>query len=141
MNIILYLLQIIQDLYRQNIWLILFICKYIPLRQWAFVDSNSPKYQKFKTDSLPRIEFHHSDLDRQFLIPYYKYKYHKKIKPISRRRECDIPQDCRCPACAAPTVATPLPTKKTVSTSSSINVSIPDALTIFAILEKWIRSI
>lgn len=102
MNIILYLLQIIQDLYRQNIWLILFICKYIPLRQWAFDDSHSPKYQKFKTDSLPRIEFHHSDWDWQFLIPYYEYKYHKKIKPISRRRECDIPQDCCCPACNAP---------------------------------------
>ena len=44
MNIILYLLQIIQYLYQQNIWLINFICKYIPLKQWAFDDAHSPKY-------------------------------------------------------------------------------------------------
>ncbi|MFQ9703496.1 MAG: hypothetical protein ACLR0U_17485 [Enterocloster clostridioformis] len=52
MDIILYLLQTIQDLYRQNCWLINFICRYIPLKQWAFDDSHSPKYQKFKIDEL-----------------------------------------------------------------------------------------
>ena len=56
MDIILYLLQIIQQLYQQNIWLINYICKYIPLRQWAFDDSHSPKYQKFKIDELPIVE-------------------------------------------------------------------------------------
>ncbi len=55
MNIILYLLQLIQLLYQQNIWLINFICKYIPIKQWAFDDSHSPKYQKFKIDKLPLI--------------------------------------------------------------------------------------
>lgn len=55
MNIILYLLQIIQYLYQQNCFLIQFICKYIPLKQWAFDDSHSPEYQKFKTDELPKI--------------------------------------------------------------------------------------
>ena len=55
-DIILYLLQLIQQLYQQNIWLINFICKYIPLKQWAFDDAHSPKYQKFKVDELPIIE-------------------------------------------------------------------------------------
>ena len=55
MNIILYLLSIIQYLYQQNCWLIRFICRYIPLKQWGFDDSHSPKYQKFKVDELPHI--------------------------------------------------------------------------------------
>ena len=55
MNIILYLLQLIQQLYQQNCFLINFICKYLPLKQWAFDDSHSPKYQKFKIDQLPLI--------------------------------------------------------------------------------------
>ena len=56
MDIIHYLLQLIQYLYQQNCWLINFICRYIPLRQWAFDDSHSPKYQKFKVDQLPVIK-------------------------------------------------------------------------------------
>ena len=32
-----------------------FICRYIPLKQWPFDDSHSPKYQKFKVDERPRI--------------------------------------------------------------------------------------
>lgn len=55
MDIIHYLLQLIQYLYQQNCWLIMFICRYIPLKQWAFDDSHSPKYQKLKTDELPLI--------------------------------------------------------------------------------------
>ena len=57
MDIILYLLNLIQYLYQQNCWLISFICKYIPLKQWAFDDSHSPKYQKFKIDELPPVSF------------------------------------------------------------------------------------
>ncbi|MBE5899977.1 MAG: hypothetical protein E7279_10300 [Lachnospiraceae bacterium] len=38
MDIILYFIQLIQQLYQQNIWLIKFICKYIPLKQWAYYD-------------------------------------------------------------------------------------------------------
>ena len=102
MDIILYLLSIIQYLYQQNRWLILFICKYIPLKQWAYDDSHSPKYQKFKTDELPKMDVHHDDWDWQILIPYFEFKYHKKIKPVSRRKDCDIPQDCKCPSCNAP---------------------------------------
>ena len=55
MNIILYLLNIIQYQYRVIGNLLNFICRYIPLKQWAFDDSHSPKYQKFKIDELPII--------------------------------------------------------------------------------------
>ena len=54
-SIILYLLSIIQYQYKQICWLLMFIAKYIPLKQWAFDDSHSPKYQKFKTDILPKV--------------------------------------------------------------------------------------
>ena len=57
MNIILYLLQIINDLYSQNAWMVQFLCKYIPLKQWAYDDTHSPKYQKFKTDELPKLVY------------------------------------------------------------------------------------
>ena len=63
MNIILYLIQLCHQLYQQNCWLINFICRYIPLKQWAFDDSHSPKYQKFKVDQLPKIVYHHQDWD------------------------------------------------------------------------------
>ena len=102
MDIILYLLQVIQDLYQQNCWLILFICKYIPLKQWAFDDSHSPKYQKFRIDELPKIISFQQDWNWLDLISYYQQRYHKTIRPVFRRVECDIPVDCTCPACSAP---------------------------------------
>lgn len=102
MNIIQYLLQTIQSQYQLISWLLNFICRFIPLKQWTFDDSNSPKYQKFKIDELPRIGFRQDEWDWQLLIPYFEHKYHKKIRPVSRRKECDIPQDCKCPSCNAP---------------------------------------
>ena len=69
-NIILYLLQTIQYLYQQNLWLLTFICKFIPLKQWAFDDSQSPKDQKFKVDLLPKIVFHQQEWDWQDLNLY-----------------------------------------------------------------------
>ena len=101
-NIILYLLQIIHYLYQQNRWLINFICRFIPLKQWAFDDSHSPKYQKFKVDELPKIINYHQDWDWKDLNDYYVQRYGKAIKPIRRRSECDIPEDCTCPSCRAP---------------------------------------
>lgn len=101
-NIILYLLQIIHQLYQQNCWLLNFICRYIPLKQWAFDDSHSPKYQKFKIDELPKIVYNHQDWDWKDLNSYYAWKYGKPVKPINRRKECDIPEDCTCPSCHAP---------------------------------------
>ena len=101
MNIILYLLQYIQ--YQSKIigQLLNFICRYIPLKQWAFDDSHSPKYQKFKIDKLPKI-IDYEPWDYKDLIPYLEWRYHKKIKPVQRRSECDISDDCKCPRCNAP---------------------------------------
>lgn len=102
MDIIQYLLGLIQSLYQQNCWLFSFICKYIPLKQWAFDDSSSPKYQKLKTDKLPIIRHLHQDWNWKDLIPYYEQRYGKKIRPVQRRSAGDIPEDCTCPACSAP---------------------------------------
>jgi transposase-like protein len=102
MNIILYLLQLIQYQQKQISWLLNFICKYLPLKQWAFDDSHSPKYQKFKIDELPIIIQHNQEWTYKDLIPYYEKRYGKKIKPVNRRSESDISEDCSCPRCNAP---------------------------------------
>jgi hypothetical protein len=102
MNIILYLLSVIQSLYQQNRQLISFICKYIPLRQWAYDDSHSPEYQKFSTDTLPKvIPIPHKDWNH-LLREYQRSHDGRTIKPVRRRRDCDIPDGTRCPCCGAP---------------------------------------
>ena len=98
MDIILYLLQFIQYQHKQICWLLNFICRYIPLKQWAFDDSHSPKYQKFKIDELPLITDFRQDWTYKDLIPYHEKRYGKKIRPVIRRSECNIPDDCTCPA-------------------------------------------
>ena len=77
-SIVTYLL--IQNQYLLNViyQLLLFIAKFIPLKQWAFEDSNSPKYNKFKLDKLPTI-IHFEKVDYEFLLAYYKHKYNKVI--------------------------------------------------------------
>ena len=102
MDIILYLLDTIQQLYKQNCWLINFICRYIPLKQWAFDDSHSPKYQKYKIDKLPKIICRDQDWNWQDLNRYYTWKYGEPVKPVNRRTDCNIPEDCSCPTCKAP---------------------------------------
>ena len=82
MDIILYLLSVIQYLYQQNCWLISFICRYIPLKQWAFDDSHSPKYQKFKVDVLPKVQIIQHEWNWQLLIPYLEHRYLIKIKLV-----------------------------------------------------------
>ena len=84
-NIILYLFDYIK--YQQKIigQLLNFICRYIPLKQWAFDDSHSPKYQKFKIDELPRIISYEQDWKWNDLISYYEKRYGKTIKPTFRR--------------------------------------------------------
>ena len=71
MDIILYLLNYIK--YQNKIigQLLNFICRYIPLKQWAFDDSHSPKYQKFKIDELPKIISFKQDWEWTDLISYY----------------------------------------------------------------------
>lgn len=101
MNIILYLLQLIQYLYQQNCWLLNFICRYIPLKQWAFDDSHSQKYQKFKVDQLPIVKPFIKQ-DWNFLLQYYLWKYKKPLKPVQRRNGKSIPEDTFCPLCDAP---------------------------------------
>lgn len=61
-----------------------------------------PKYQKFKVDVLPRTISYEQDWKWNDLIPYYETRYGKTIKPMFRRTECDIPDDCTCPVCNAP---------------------------------------
>lgn len=102
MDIILYLFNFIK--YQQKIicQLLNFICKYIPLKQWAFDDSHSPKYQKFKIDELPKLIPFKQDWIWTDLIYYYEQRYNKTIRPVFRRVECDIPADCCCPKCEAP---------------------------------------
>ena len=103
MNIILYLLQIIQDLFQQNYWLIQFICKYIPLKQWAFDDAHSPKYQKFKVDELPIIDDTLPKLNWKKIVDEYPASHNGKLlKPISRRKDPGISKNCTCPVCSAP---------------------------------------
>ena len=103
MNIILYLLQIIHQLYQQNCWLINFICKYIPLKQWAFDDAHSPKYQKFKIDKLPIVEEPLPKLKRKKIIAEYPASHNGKIlKPIRRKTDPHLSKNCKCPRCDAP---------------------------------------
>ena len=101
MNIILYLLNYIQYQHKQICWLLNFICRYIPLKQWAFDDSHSPKYQKFKIDKLPVIKTFIKQ-DWQFLLEYYQWKYGKPVKPVQRRNGKSISEDTVCPLCGAP---------------------------------------
>lgn len=101
MDIIQYFLSTIQYLYQQNCWLIWFICRYIPLRQWAFDDSHSPKYQKHQIDKLPVIKPFFKQ-DWQFLLEYYLWKDGKPLRPVQRRNGRTIPEDTICPLCGAP---------------------------------------
>ena len=101
-SIITYLLLYNQYLLKQINDLLLFIAKHIPLKQWAFDDSHSPEYQKFKVDKLPKI-FNPDPIDYQLLLGYYLHKYGKTVKPVSRRSEKSIvPETTVCPRCGAP---------------------------------------
>ena len=84
-NIILYLLKIIQEQYQQICWLILFICRYIPLKQWAHDELHSPKYQKFLTDKLPVIKPFIKQ-DWQLWNGYYLLRYGKAVKLSNPRK-------------------------------------------------------
>lgn len=90
-----------QYLLKEIYKLTLFISKHIPLRQWAFDDSKSPAYQKFKLDKLPIIKRFEKQ-DYQFLLEYHRWKYGKPTKPVQRRNGKTIPEDTVCPLCGAP---------------------------------------
>lgn len=102
------MVSIIQYLLMQNQYLksvisnlLQFVCKYIPLKQRIHDDSHSPKYQKFKVDELPLIIKREVWFYKDF-IQYIKWRYNYDIKPVKRRSDCDIPDDCVCPYCNAP---------------------------------------
>lgn len=100
-SIILYLLTIIQYQYKQICWLLNSFAKYIPLKQWAFDDSHSPKYQKFKTDKLTVI-LKNQKQDWDFLLQYYQWRYDESLKPVQHRNGKSIPEDVKCPVFNAP---------------------------------------
>ena len=54
-----------QYLQQQIVWLLKFICKYIPLRQMAQDDPESPDYQKFSTDPPPKMIYHRHEWERR----------------------------------------------------------------------------
>ena len=89
-----YLLQIISYLCK-------FICRFIPLKQFAFDDSMSPKYQKLKVDKLPII-IEPVKQDYSFLLEYYRKRYGKSLKPVNRRNGRSVPDSVVCPFCGAP---------------------------------------
>jgi transposase-like protein/DNA-directed RNA polymerase subunit RPC12/RpoP len=100
-SIITYLLQIIQYQHQQICWLVLFISKYIPLKQWAHDEIHSPKYQKFKTDILPVVlKFEKKDWCK--LLAEFKLEHGKPLKAVQRRNGKSIPVDTVCPVCGAP---------------------------------------
>ena len=82
MAIIQLLLAEIYYLHRQIAWLMSFIAQYIPLKQFSFDDSKSPKYQKFKTDILPKFQYHQDSWTWEGLIDYYRQRYGKVINPV-----------------------------------------------------------
>lgn len=99
-SIITYLCWYNQYLLKIISFLLNFIVKFIPLKQFIFDDASSPKYQKFKTDKLPIIK-KFEKLDFKFLLEYYVWKYNKKLIPISRKNGKSIPEDTVCPRCCA----------------------------------------
>jgi len=100
-TIINFLCVYIQYLEKTIEWLIQFIARNIPLRQMYYDDTHSPEYQKFKTDKLPVI-IKFEKQDYEFLLLYYKWKYKKSLKPVSRRNDRHIQEDIICPRCNAP---------------------------------------
>lgn len=80
--------------------IIVILAKHVPLKQWTYDDSNSPKYQKFKIDRFPKIIYFEKQ-DYLFLIECFDYKYGKRLTPVHRRNGKSIPETITCPRCGA----------------------------------------
>jgi len=101
MLIILHSLLIYIQYLENNIKILLqLVAQYVPLRQMAYDEIHSPKYQKFKTDRLPTI-IKFEKLDYELLIAYFAWRYGKLIKPIQRRNGRSISEEIVCPRCNA----------------------------------------
>lgn len=96
--IITYLFLYNQYLIKTICELVLFISKYIPLKQQFFDDSNSPAYQKFKVDKLPKI-IRFEKVDYKLLLAYYKHKQNKVVTPVKPRNSRTIAEKIMCPRC------------------------------------------
>ena len=106
MDIILYLINLVKYLYKQNCILLKLLCQTMPLRQRAHDDSMSPRYQKFKIDELPLV-LNVEPWDYRDFMAYLQWRYKddfRPIRPVRRRSECDISEDCKCPRCSAPSI-------------------------------------
>lgn len=102
-SIITYLLLYIYHLHKQISFLLLFIAKYIPLKQWAYDDSHSPKYQRFTLDRFPIIMKHQQEsVHYKDLLDAYFAKHSKILKPVRRQKGNSVPLDITCPHCKAP---------------------------------------
>jgi len=100
-SIINFLCLYIQYLEKNIQILLQLVIRYVPLRQMAYDEIHSPKYQKFKTDKLPII-IKFEKLDYGFLLDYYHWRYGKSLKPVQRRNGRTISEDTICPRCNAP---------------------------------------
>lgn len=100
-SIILFLFDYIHVLHECIYYLLQFIMRTHSFRQWRHEELHSPKYQRYKTDQLPKvIQFYTHDY--RFLIDYYFYKYGTNIKPIIRKSKTTVTEDLCCPRCNAP---------------------------------------
>ena len=102
MQIILHLLSFIHVQKNTILFLLKFICSYVPIKQSLFDDSHSPKYNKFTTNKLPTLIVRKQDWDFKDLIKYCNQRYNYVLKPVKKRSVSNIDNDCTCPCCGAP---------------------------------------
>ena len=103
MDIILYLLSIIQHLYQQKLLADQTLSADISLSSSGPMRiPHSPKYQKFKVDELPHIKTFIKQ-DWQFLLEYYLWRYGKPVKPVQRRKRQVHPGRYRLSSLRCPT--------------------------------------
>ncbi len=72
-----------------------------PLSSGSSMTPILPNIKNSRLISSQKI-IYYEKWDYKDYIPYLEWKYGKKIKPVSRRSECDIDDNCTCPRCNAP---------------------------------------
>lgn len=101
-SIIRFLLLYNQYLQEQINDLLLFIAKFIPLKQWVFDEIHSPKYQKFKTVT-DHIQCPHCGAPHEYLYPNNGNKGQYLCKVCGERfcksNHAEKPLVLKCPYC------------------------------------------